>query len=529
MTPGVILIFHFFMTMVVAHMEMSWPYALRSKLDPANAGQSYIDYSMTSPLAADGSQFPCKGYLSGPGRHGVATLAAPGQYNVSLSGTAFHDGGSCQLSLSNNNGSTFHVFESYIGNCPTGPNSMLDYTMPAFVPPGEYVFAWTWLNHVGNREFYMNCALITITGSAMGPADASEFSALPGIWVANQQSINDCTTTEFVDPCFPDPGPTVIYGGDMQQGCAPSPASCEVPPPGAGYGPTAAARTFSPSISSTSADPTSSADPPASSSDPPASSDPPTSSSDPLSSTDPPASSSSAPPVTSSTGAECATASDMTLTFTFTSETTTTVCPACTPNTLVTVTVTTTASCTNEQSSSGALPTTGTSSSSSASGGGGSTTPPPTSSPPASSSTASASPGSSSIPYADPADLSPYEPCVPGTFLCTSPSVFWTCDSAAAGGWAWQYPRPVADGMACLPALEGSPPGSGQQPGSPPGQSRADLYVRARPDGACAVDGSYGCADGGASWLVCDNGGWVDMGPVEAGMVCVGGNIVPAS
>jgi hypothetical protein len=155
-----------------------------------------------------------------------------------------------------------------------------------------------------------------------------------------------------------------------------------------------------------------------------------------------------------------------------------------------------------------------------------STTAPPTSPPP--SSTASASPSTSSVPYANPADLSPYEPCAPGAFLCTSPSTFWTCSPTVAGGWAWQYPQPVADGMMCLPALEESPGGSGQQPGSPPGQTRADLYVRARPDGGCAPDGSFGCADGGASWLMCDNGGWVEMGPVEAGMVCVGGEIVPA-
>jgi hypothetical protein len=37
-----------------AHMEMSWPYPLRSRFDP-KADASLIDYSMTNPLLADGT------------------------------------------------------------------------------------------------------------------------------------------------------------------------------------------------------------------------------------------------------------------------------------------------------------------------------------------------------------------------------------------------------------------------------------------------------------------------------------------
>jgi hypothetical protein len=36
-----------------AHMELDWPYPLRSKFDP-NTPQDMIDYSMTSPLNMDG-------------------------------------------------------------------------------------------------------------------------------------------------------------------------------------------------------------------------------------------------------------------------------------------------------------------------------------------------------------------------------------------------------------------------------------------------------------------------------------------
>ena len=39
-----------------AHMQMSWPYPLRSQFDPNNAWNQ-IDYSMTSPLNQDGMFF----------------------------------------------------------------------------------------------------------------------------------------------------------------------------------------------------------------------------------------------------------------------------------------------------------------------------------------------------------------------------------------------------------------------------------------------------------------------------------------
>jgi hypothetical protein len=52
------------MTMIPAvcgHMEMAFPYPFKSSHNPAN-DYTNIDYSMTNPLATDGSNFPCKGY-----------------------------------------------------------------------------------------------------------------------------------------------------------------------------------------------------------------------------------------------------------------------------------------------------------------------------------------------------------------------------------------------------------------------------------------------------------------------------------
>ncbi|KAJ2909117.1 hypothetical protein GGI21_002205 [Coemansia aciculifera] len=41
------------------------------------------------------------------------------------------------------------------------------FTLPANVPgSNSAVFAWTWVNAMGNREFYMNCADVVIVGTS---------------------------------------------------------------------------------------------------------------------------------------------------------------------------------------------------------------------------------------------------------------------------------------------------------------------------------------------------------------------------
>ena len=88
----------------------------------------------------------------------------------SLQGSAIHEGGSCQLSISEDGGSTFKVVKSFIGNCPssTGPVTM-DFTVPSDVASGDVVFAWSWNNRVGNREFYMNwCAQLAVRSCIEG-------------------------------------------------------------------------------------------------------------------------------------------------------------------------------------------------------------------------------------------------------------------------------------------------------------------------------------------------------------------------
>lgn len=68
--------------LAAAHMEMTAPPPLRSKHNE-HADQAQVDYSMTSPLEASGSNFPCKGYLKDTtGKDSVASWQAGSSQQV---------------------------------------------------------------------------------------------------------------------------------------------------------------------------------------------------------------------------------------------------------------------------------------------------------------------------------------------------------------------------------------------------------------------------------------------------------------
>ncbi|GFP53460.1 hypothetical protein ACSS6W_000993 [Trichoderma asperelloides] len=211
--------------MAQAHMELTWPYAFRSKYNP-NVPESLRDYSMTSPLLANGSNYPCKGYqvdFNSPEGRSTVTWQAGGTYNFSLSGSATHEGGSCQVSLSYDQAKTWKVVHSWIGSCPLTPT--WTFTLPNDTPAGDALFAWTWFNKIGNREMYMNCAHVTIldrSGSGFDERSPSDpYLSRPAQFVANVN--NGCGTLEGKDVLFPNPGPDT----DMNsQGTAPPTGSC---------------------------------------------------------------------------------------------------------------------------------------------------------------------------------------------------------------------------------------------------------------------------------------------------------------
>jgi hypothetical protein len=204
-----------------AHMIMDYPKPF---------GRSTLT---SSPLAP--ADFPCKQ------RNGVYAIDTMNQWDagqtktVSFNGTAVHGGGSCQFSITTDAeptvNSQWKVIQSNIGNCPsdapanldenpklepnlTPDNSTFPVTMPKNIPDGRYTFAWTWINKVGQREFYMNCAPVQV-GSSSGKASttsaAQALSALPDMFVANLPN-DQCATKEREDFVYPNPGQNVVKG-----------------------------------------------------------------------------------------------------------------------------------------------------------------------------------------------------------------------------------------------------------------------------------------------------------------------------
>ncbi|KAJ5083390.1 hypothetical protein N7456_012817 [Penicillium angulare] len=235
-----------------AHMQMMKPYPIRSPLNKDAKGKK--DYSYTNPLQASGSDYPCKGYANDD--FDSQATYAPGQsYDMELDGSATHDGGSCQLALTYDQGKSFKVIESMLGDCPIPKK--YNFKIPSDAPSGEALLAWTWFNKVGNREMYMNCAMVTIGGDSNGnetdaqpehtknhkpaPHGASEekkaahppmemadshkahqqrdvmsvdkqlsFDSLPELFVANVDQAGKCVTVEGEAVNFPEPGDNVM-------------------------------------------------------------------------------------------------------------------------------------------------------------------------------------------------------------------------------------------------------------------------------------------------------------------------------
>ncbi|KAL8805715.1 MAG: hypothetical protein Q9200_005316 [Gallowayella weberi] len=205
------------------------PYTLNGKLN-------------NSPLDPSGSDFPCKmtaGEYTPPLTKNVIPIGTP--QTLGLNGSATHGGGSCQIALTKDLKPTkqtvWQVIHSEEGGCPSNAPGNLDnkesyeldafkYEIPKDIAPGDYTFAWTWFNKIGNREMYMNCAPITVTGGSKKREleDGSHFNtteelasdeifkrdaAYPDLFRANIG--NGCATEEGPNNlAFPNPGPVLV-------------------------------------------------------------------------------------------------------------------------------------------------------------------------------------------------------------------------------------------------------------------------------------------------------------------------------
>jgi hypothetical protein len=204
-----------------------------------------------SPLDSSGSDFPCKVGSGGSGSYEIKTMnewSVGSAQILNFTGTAVHGGGSCQLSVTTDKtpspASVWKVIHSIEGGCPSsaganlkedgseGGPSQFPFTVPKELHNGEMTMAWTWFNKVGNREMYMNCAPVTVSG---GSDDTSGFDALPDMAVANIQGQGTCHTSETYDYIFANPGKYVTKGGEGPSmplcGGAPSGSSGTPPQP----------------------------------------------------------------------------------------------------------------------------------------------------------------------------------------------------------------------------------------------------------------------------------------------------------
>ncbi|KFY48367.1 hypothetical protein V495_01398, partial [Pseudogymnoascus sp. VKM F-4514 (FW-929)] len=143
----------------------------------------------------------------------TATYTAGSTYDISLTGSATHSGGSCQLSLSYDNGATFKVIKSMLGGCPL--TSKYDFVVPAEAPNGPALLAWTWFNLSGNREMYMNCVDVEVIN---GAGNAAKFNARPNIFVANVN--NGCATVEGKHNAAKFNARPNIFVANVNNGCA---------------------------------------------------------------------------------------------------------------------------------------------------------------------------------------------------------------------------------------------------------------------------------------------------------------------
>lgn len=200
-----------------AHMIMLSPTPFANSI-----GGFGVDDPDNSPLNEDGSNYPCH-MVGGYDADFSNEMALGSTQDLTFRGTAVHGGGSCQVSITYDESPTkrsvFKVIYSIEGGCPaknqagniSPANRLTDapdaysFTLPDNIPTGKAVLAWTWFNRIGNREMYMNCAPITITGSG---GDVANFNALPDMMVANIGE-KKCTVAEGTDVAFPNPGNSV--------------------------------------------------------------------------------------------------------------------------------------------------------------------------------------------------------------------------------------------------------------------------------------------------------------------------------
>ncbi|KAJ1727739.1 hypothetical protein LPJ72_005789 [Coemansia sp. Benny D160-2] len=164
---------------VLGHMQLTEPcprYSFQCKTQPTLPAGETIDYNLSTPIGSNGNILApfCKHTEPWPTVTSTWTAGQPVTVEFATYG-ATHSGGHCEFSLSYDGGQTYVVVHQelrycfYTGNPNSGGSgSVRSYTfdLPSSVPGTDHaVFAWSWVNASGNREFYSNCADVAIAGA----------------------------------------------------------------------------------------------------------------------------------------------------------------------------------------------------------------------------------------------------------------------------------------------------------------------------------------------------------------------------
>ncbi|KAJ1656455.1 hypothetical protein IWQ61_003972 [Dispira simplex] len=149
----------------LGHMYPSSPCARGSPL--GTCGYPNPDYNLMAPIATDNSPNAPLCHHAEPYASPVETVQAGSSITVVFEGSAIHNGGHCEFSLSYDGGKQFVAIQTIIKTCFLSGKTF-NVPIPQDAPSGKAVFAWSWVNASGNREFYMTCSDIEIQGGKGG-------------------------------------------------------------------------------------------------------------------------------------------------------------------------------------------------------------------------------------------------------------------------------------------------------------------------------------------------------------------------
>ncbi|KAI9474927.1 hypothetical protein BX667DRAFT_507203 [Coemansia mojavensis] len=159
---------------ILAHMEVINP-CPRYNANGVNCPQlppgETLDWNTNAPIASNMVKLQpiCKHATPWPTPAAYWKAGTPVFVEFSTHGSP-HDGGHCEWSLSYDHGQTFVVVHRKLSYCFYSDENQLvtnyTFTLPADVPNSDSaILMWSWVNAMGNREFYTNCADIAISGS----------------------------------------------------------------------------------------------------------------------------------------------------------------------------------------------------------------------------------------------------------------------------------------------------------------------------------------------------------------------------